>query len=129
MGRHLPKALSGERRRVKRNKTRTKQAVFIRDYINGIKGRGCQLCGYNRCLSAIEFHHVGNGKNFEMSSVGSRSLQQVKDEISRCVVICANCHCEIHAEENGFVNGGGRSQNVTRIEIQPVLDFGANHDV
>ena len=93
-------------RRNKRRSTRTGQSGRVRAYINEAKSHGCQLCGYKKCLSAIEFHHVGDDKGFELSSAGSRSLVQVCKEIAKCVIICANCHREIHENDLGFVNKG-----------------------
>ena len=61
------------------------------------------MCGYDKCIHAIEFHHIGD-KAFELSNVGSRSLKQVQKEIEKCVVVCANCHREIHADEVGTAN-------------------------
>jgi hypothetical protein len=106
-------------RTVKRNVVRRKQALVLREYIKSVKLCGCQLCGYSKCISAIEFHHVGR-KEFELSSIGSRSLKQVQLEISKCVVICANCHREIHEDGNGWVN---RDIEKEVVDNQAVLAF------
>lgn len=65
------------------------------------KGNQCELCGYNRCSDALEFHHLDPPqKDFNLSD---RSIvldwQSVKKEIDKCILVCANCHREIHAEE------------------------------
>jgi hypothetical protein len=104
LGKWLSPIQSGIRRKEKRNVTRVTQASKAGEYINSVKSKGCSLCGYKKCLSAIEFHHVTEGKKFELSSVGSRSLRQIQDEISKCVVICANCHREVHSGETGRIN-------------------------
>jgi hypothetical protein len=93
-----------DRRRKGKTITGRNQARRVRDYINGVKSKGCQLCGYSKCISAIEFHHVEGGKEFELSSAGSRSLISVEREIAKCIRICANCHREIHGESVGLVN-------------------------
>ncbi len=63
------------------------------------KGAKCQLCGYNKCLGALEFHHFLNQKNFGISETGcTRSWQRIEKELELCVLLCANCHREV---ENG----------------------------
>ncbi len=63
------------------------------------KGGKCVLCGYNRCSGALEFHHRNpKKKDFSLSVRGlTRSWEKIKDEINKCVLICANCHREVHA--------------------------------
>ena len=63
------------------------------------KGGSCENCGYNRCLEALEFHHLDpKEKDFGISSKGyARSWERVKIEIEKCALLCANCHREYHA--------------------------------
>ena len=63
------------------------------------KGGCCEICSYNRCIEALEFHHVDpKTKEFGISSKGySRSWEKVKTEIEKCILLCANCHREYHA--------------------------------
>jgi predicted transcriptional regulator len=60
-------------------------------------GGGCVLCGYDRCISALDFHHlVPNEKDFEISYRGlTRSLAKVRAEARKCVLLCSNCHVEV----------------------------------
>jgi len=74
-----------------------KQASRVKVFIEVIKRQGCMLCGYSKCLSALEFHHVGNDKQFDISRV-KKSLLATKSEIAKCVCVCANCHREIHSD-------------------------------
>jgi hypothetical protein len=68
------------------------------DFIASYKRAGCSLCGYDKCLAAIDFHHVGDNKSAGVSKLNSAaSLDRIKREISKCIVVCANCHREIHA--------------------------------
>jgi len=60
------------------------------------KGGKCSLCGYNKCNSALDFHHI-NDKKFGLSLKGlTRSWEKTKIELDKCVLVCANCHREIH---------------------------------
>jgi len=60
------------------------------------KGNKCQLCGYNRCISSLHFHHKNpNEKNFSISGK-SLSFEKLKKEVDKCILVCSNCHGEIH---------------------------------
>jgi predicted HNH restriction endonuclease len=63
------------------------------------KGGRCQICGYSRCVEALEFHHPDpTKKDFGISKKGyTRSWEKVKQEVHKCILLCANCHREIHA--------------------------------
>ena len=61
------------------------------------KGGRCVLCGYDSCLDALTFHHHGD-KDFGIGSRGhTRSWNRVRIELDACILVCANCHAEIHA--------------------------------
>ncbi len=63
------------------------------------KGGKCEVCGYDRCIDALEFHHLTN-KSFGLSEKGhTRSWDTIQKELDKCVLLCANCHRERHAEE------------------------------
>ena len=63
------------------------------------KGSKCEKCGYDRCIDALEFHHIApDQKDFSISSKGyTRSWDRVKSELDKCLILCANCHREFHA--------------------------------
>ena len=61
------------------------------------KGGKCEKCGYDKCLSALEFHHIDpSKKDFTISTVINRKFEKIKNELDKCVLVCANCHREIH---------------------------------
>lgn len=64
------------------------------------KGGKCENCGYNLCVDALEFHHKDPAqKDFSISSKGyTRSWDRVKCELDKCMILCANCHRELHAK-------------------------------
>lgn len=66
------------------------------------KGGKCQYCGYNKSLSALEFHHVDpTEKDFNLASGGSiKKWEYVKEELDKCILLCANCHREEHDKLN-----------------------------
>jgi transposase len=62
-------------------------------------GGKCILCGYSKCLRALEFHHLDpSAKQFELGYRGcTRSLAVLRAEASKCVLLCSNCHAEVEA--------------------------------
>jgi transposase len=62
-------------------------------------GGSCAVCGYRKCIAALEFHHlVPAEKSFSLSHRGvARSLEKARAEASKCVLLCANCHSEVEA--------------------------------
>jgi transposase len=63
-------------------------------------GGGCRLCGYDRYLGALQFHHLDPSlKSFSLSRRGcTRAFGELQAEAAKCVLLCANCHAEV---ENG----------------------------
>jgi len=60
------------------------------------KGGGCALCGYSKSVRALQFHHIDpREKDFTISS-GVRSWHKTRAELDKCVLLCANCHGEVH---------------------------------
>lgn len=51
-----------------------------------------------RYLGALDFHHINeNTKEFDLSTRGlTRSWERIRNEIEKCLLVCANCHREIH---------------------------------
>lgn len=60
------------------------------------KGGKCLICGYNQCDSALDFHHLKD-KDFNISRIRSRSLNNLKKEADKTILVCRNCHAEIHS--------------------------------
>lgn len=62
------------------------------------KGGKCYICGYNKCNAALDFHHRNEiNKSFGLSVRGlTRSWERTRKELDKCVLVCANCHREIH---------------------------------
>lgn len=63
------------------------------------KGGCCERCGYDKTIQALQFHHLNpDEKDFSISGK-SYSYERMKKEVDKCMMVCANCHIEIHEEE------------------------------
>lgn len=67
-------------------------------------GGKCSLCGYSKCLSALHFHHTSDDKIDDVARLarlaGARKTEEFLDaEIKKCILVCANCHAELHNKE------------------------------
>ena len=72
------------------------------------KGGRCQVCGYSKSLDALEFHHIDKSKkSFSISDVFREihgvSWDTVREELDKCILVCANCHRDMHSSERIFV--------------------------
>lgn len=93
------RAPSGYRCLKCRSEAVTERRRRVKQLLVGEAGGACQLCGYRRCLAALEFHHVDpTDKRFSLSHRGvARSLERARAEAKKCALLCANCHAEIEA--------------------------------
>ena len=86
-------------------------------------GGRCRLCGYDRAVAALEFHHLDpETKRMPLSSQGvAYAIETLREEARKCVLLCGNCHAEV---ENGVVAApatvGGRM--VRRGPDAPIVD-------
>lgn len=63
------------------------------------KGGSCIKCGYKKSINALEFHHLEKDeKDFSISRNANRKWEIVKKELDKCILVCSNCHREIHDE-------------------------------
>ena len=61
------------------------------------KGGRCERCGYNRCLSALEFHRRDpREKEFKVGSGNTVAWSTILAELEKCDLLCSNCHREVH---------------------------------
>jgi len=69
------------------------------------KGGKCEKCGYDKCNSALEFHHLDpTKKDFSPSANMNMAWNKIQNEIDKCILVCANCHREIHEKLNWQVS-------------------------
>lgn len=73
------------------------------EYVRGLKDK-CELCGYERNPAALEFHHPDDNKDATVAKLASRSWSmplkaKIDEEVSKCILVCANCHRELHNKD------------------------------
>jgi hypothetical protein len=63
-------------------------------------GGKCQCCGYNACKEALAFHHIDPAHKelaFGSLRANPKTWEKVVEELKKCILVCHNCHSEIHA--------------------------------
>lgn len=94
-------------------------------------GGKCSKCGYNKCPASLTFHHRDPiEKSFSIGSIGinissiEELNEKIKSELSKCDVLCSNCHIMEHADLDFFNKNRNeiliKSQNIK--EIQPKIN-------
>ena len=88
-------------RKVRKSKARNSSRKKIKNEFQDRLGGKCQICSYSKCQNALHFHHKdASQKKFTISDAVKRrsfSEEEINEEIKKCVLVCANCHAEIHA--------------------------------
>jgi 5-methylcytosine-specific restriction endonuclease McrA len=76
-------------------------------------GGKCMHCGYSKYPEVLEFHHKNpKEKDFNLSAKGHcRSWERVMEEIKKCLLLCANCHRELHVKQRLAASEGNLRMN------------------
>ena len=83
------------------------------------KGGRCEICGYDRYRGALDFHHVDpTQKGAEWTTVKKWSKDRRNKELAKCVLLCSNCHREVHAGVTQWQSVGLPSRS-SRVRISP----------
>lgn len=80
--------------KVKRWRIRSKQKM-----VDAMGGK-CQCCGYDKCNGALDFHHIDPAEKdfgFGAYRANPKSWSIVVEELRKCILLCKNCHTEVHA--------------------------------
>lgn len=98
------------------HKWRIKNKIKCVEY----KGGCCSICGYNKCLSSLDFHHLDKTKKeFAISANGNcRAWEKFKTELDKCIILCKNCHSEIHSQEYDNVKKEKRERIGDELEVE-----------
>lgn len=104
--------VSEHRKSKDRYKCKNCEYDYSRKYLQNLKlkaiksgGGECSNCGYDKCWRALHFHHIDPSQkdyNIFENRPGYKKVRnwdELKKEISKCILLCANCHTEIHYED------------------------------
>ena len=96
---------NSENRRAAVRRNAKKTAAINKKYMNEAKAAGCCICEEKE-LCTLDFHHLDpKTKEFNIGAGGQNySLNSLKEEIKKCIVVCSNCHRKLHA---GLINHVG----------------------
>lgn len=78
---------------IRKNNKKNREAV--RSWVREVKlTSGCTDCGYNEHSAALEFDHINDDKEFNVSQMlsGTYSRKRIQEEMDKCEIVCANCH-------------------------------------
>jgi len=76
-----------------------KRRTLLKNDAIKYKGGKCVICGYNKCNEALDFHHLNpDKKDFNISHIKSRTLNSLISELDKCILLCSNCHRELHGK-------------------------------
>ena len=65
------------------------------------KGGCCSNCGYDKSLAALEFHHIDPAtKDSDWNNYKRVFSDKYIKELDKCVLLCSNCHRELHEKLN-----------------------------
>ncbi len=79
----------------------SQQERGLRRKIQLIAGAGgrCTRCGYHRNIAALTWHHINPASkrfNLDIRNLSNRSETDIRIELAKCILLCANCHAEEH---------------------------------
>lgn len=87
---------------VKNKKALERRTQIKRELVDQLGGC-CARCGYDESLAALDFHHTDGTKEGQIARLITgavyRGLTDLTKEVSKCVVLCSNCHRTLHAGE------------------------------
>ena len=73
------------------NTRRKNKSLLLEEF-----GGCCSKCGYNKNPAALEFHHLDPTVKERKIIGSSLSLERQREEAKKCILVCSNCHREIH---------------------------------
>ena len=81
-----------------RAKYQKKRYTESQKILNELKVNGCAICGYNKCNASLDFHHTNpKDKKFLINNNKcSMNITLLIEEVNKCILLCRNCHGEIH---------------------------------
>jgi len=100
--------------RNRRQEVQNKRRILNKLRLISHFGGQCSICGYNKNMAALEFHHLNpEHKDFALSQNIDYSYERLLKEVEKCILICSNCHRELHHSDLEI-------QNFSDIDLNPI---------
>lgn len=100
-------------------KKQQERALCRKIELINIKGGKCEKCGYDKNISALDFHHkIPEDKDFQLDSrhISNTTYEKLLKELEKCELLCSNCHRETH-------NHRFEKENINNL----IKQFSSNH--
>lgn len=85
--------------RLQNYEAQQKRALARKHELIMLKGGKCEICGYSKNYAALSFHHLDPTQkelSLDARTLSGSRMEILKDEVSKCQLLCQNCHMEIH---------------------------------
>lgn len=84
--------------RLRVNRKRREDRLRAMEFLKIKCGGKCKICGYSKCLKALDFHHINPNNKIESINILLKrySFSKAQKEIKKCVLLCCRCHREVH---------------------------------
>ena len=82
-------------RELQRNYLSRVRRSWVEKYKTGLE---CAFCG-EKHVACLDFHHNDPATklfNVNLGNISKHTDQEIRDEISKCTVLCSNCHKKLH---------------------------------
>lgn len=93
--------------RTNANKCSQKKRDLIKSIAFDVCGKKCIVCGYDKCIYSLDFHHViPKNKTINIAFIHRKNdpnidvIERTMKEAKKCVTLCKNCHNELHQGKN-----------------------------
>jgi len=79
-------------------RARHERSIRFKQRMILIKGGKCSMCGYNKNIACLDFHHLNpETKKYSPKDIlRNKDFTVIKNELDKCILVCKNCHGEIH---------------------------------
>jgi hypothetical protein len=90
-----------------------------------LMGGKCQKCGYDKNLACLDFHHIDPAtKDKDWKSVRTYKWEKIVEELKKCILVCGNCHGEIHWPDQSLLGNESGNNTLNRIKCESVIRDG-----
>jgi hypothetical protein len=95
----------------RQERARERKEMFIAEM-----GGKCKICGYDKNPACFDFHHIDPSiKDHEPRHIlKNPNLKKIRDELSKCILLCKNCHADLHhpVKQAGVIVGRGGDPDI-----------------